>query len=407
MRIEWEKNWGKPTDESESRKLRNHLFELLRKDIREHHPILKEIKKREKEVEELVRTFPAQESDIPEEELLELELARPLMGDWLPRTLEKMLQEICEEQGDQAERAKILRSAMAWSEQREHIDKLKQKAQKVLYRLYWNINPDDYTEEYEARSLLEWTIRDVMTKYNDNWNQDYEFREELENFLDDIASERCHIREDFDNFRLYENLNKYLENPTWHSSIITDFLLVDLIDTQLIDLDASFHFELFPVYVANQFGGPGSHFVPFINSRSPGLSPKAKKMREKWRFKNVVIGSGLIYIWIGSWEGEKIADLLVNHGLNLPTWIFTVIGYIGIGFLVHPILSLSYEFINKIRTGYNKLAKAAREFVVIRFEIASGTYHAETLIERLKNLEKQGIMIHSLTYALLELRKGQ
>lgn len=246
-----------------------------------------------------------------------------------------------------------------------------------------------------------------MTGYNDDWDKDYEFREELENFLANIASERRWLREDFDDSDVYENVKKYLENPAWHSSEITNFLLVDLIDTQLIDLDASFHFGLFPVYVANQFGGPGSHFVPFINSMSPGLSPKAKKMREKWRFKNLIIGSGLIGIWIGSWGEKKITDLLANHGLDLPTWIFTVIGYIGIGFLIYPILSLLLEFINKRRIRYNNLAKAAREFIVIRFEIASETYHARRLIERLKKLEEQDIVIHSLTYALLELRKEQ
>ncbi len=38
MRIERESNWGKPTDESDSRKFRNQTFELLRKYAREHYP---------------------------------------------------------------------------------------------------------------------------------------------------------------------------------------------------------------------------------------------------------------------------------------------------------------------------------------------------------------------------------
>ena len=53
---------------------------------------------------------------------------------------------------------------------------------------------------------------------------------------------------------------------------------------------------------------------------------------------------------------------------------------------------------------YSRLAKGARKIVVIRSEIASGTYHAKILIERLKKLEGQDIVIHSLTYALLELQ---
>lgn len=398
MRVEWERDWGEPTDESESRKLRNHTFELLRKDTCEHHPILKKIKEREYEVERLAEDFIARAADVPKDDR------------WSePLTLERMLRETCEELGFNSERAKILRAAMRWSEKRDEMDELKRRAGGILYYYadYPEIDPWDYEEEYQARSSLEWTIRDVMTEYNGDWDKDYEFREEVENFLSDIASERCYIREDFDRFCLYENVNKYLENPTWHSLMITDFLLVDLIDMSLIDLETNFQFGLFPARLADQFGGIGSYFVPFINSMSPGLSPKAKRMRRKWRFKNLIIGSGLIYIWIGSWEGEKIVRLLVNHGLNLPSWIFTVLGYVGIGFLVHPIISLLYEFINKIRTGYNKLAKAANEFVVIRLEIASRTYHAETLIERLKKLEGRGVVIHSLTYALLEMRGRQ
>lgn len=400
MKVEWERDWGKPTNESESRKLRNHTFELLRKYACEHYPILRKIKEREYEVERLARDFIARETDVPE-------------GDrWLQSpTLESAHREICEEQRDQSEHAKIFRAAMEWSKKRDEIDGLKQKAQRVLYS-YSRIDPHDYTEEYAARATLESTIRDVMVyadriwESNDEWGRDYEFRENLENFLHDIASHRCKLREELlpdDEF--YHNVGRYLKNPLWHSRVITNFLLVNLIDTSLFDLERGCHFGLFPEYLGDQLGGPASYFIPFFNSTFPGLSPKGKKMREKWRFKNLMIGSGLIYIWVGSWEGEKISNLLANHDLNLPSWVFTMIGYIGIGFLIHPIYSLLFQFINKKRMRYNRLAKVARELVVMRFEIDSGNYHAETLIERLKKLEKQDIMIHSLIYALLELQR--
>ena len=87
MRIKWESNWGKPIDESESQKRRSHTFESLRKDIREHHPILKRIRDQEREVENLAKDFIAKETGVPEE------------GNRLLRepTLESLHNEICEE----------------------------------------------------------------------------------------------------------------------------------------------------------------------------------------------------------------------------------------------------------------------------------------------------------------------
>ena len=319
MRIERESNWGKPTDESESRKLRNHTFEYLRKNAREHYPILEKIKEREYEVEELATRHIAKETDLPEGS-----------GRY---TLERAYKEICEEQGNDTEHAKIFRAAMAWSEKRDEIDELKQKAQEVLYPSYPK-DPWDYTEEYEARSSLEWTIRDVMTKYNDDWEKDYEFREEFENFLNVLASERCCIRETFESFFLHKNINRYLENPSWHAPEITDFLLVDLIDVYLIGLERKFMLGLFPARVADKIRGPGS---PFDSLRVRLL--------------------------------EKLLEKIAR---------------------------------------YSRLSKDARKIVVIRSEITSGTYHAKTLIERLKKLEEQDmIVISRLTYALLELRNRQ
>ena len=75
-----------------------------------------------------------------------------------------------------------------------------------------------------------------------------------------------------------------------------------------------------------------------------------------------------------------------------------------------PFDSLIAKLLEKIAkkiARYSRLAKAARKIVVIRSEIASGIYHAKTLIERLKKLEEQGIVIDSLIYGLLELRAKQ
>ena len=162
---------------------------------------MKKIKEREREAEQLVTRHIAKEADLSEGS-----------GRY---TLERAYKGICEKQGDHTERAKIFQAAMAWSGKRDKIDKLEQKAEGVLYysgglhysgfRYPWyhlniNIDPWDYREEYEAKTSLERTIRDVMTEYNDDWDKDYEFREELENFLNVLASERCCIRGAFESF---------------------------------------------------------------------------------------------------------------------------------------------------------------------------------------------------------------
>ncbi len=340
MRIE---NWGQLIDADDPdllRKYHIYIFERLRKNIREQHPVLKEIKKREEGAKELARKFPAREEDMSEEKRLDAELSRPLLGNYVPRTLEKMLKEVCEEQGDQAERAKILRAAMAWSAamaqlaEREEINELRQKAQGLLnvsmnIGNWKEIDPDDYTEKYEARQLLERTIEGIMTEFNNDWVKDYELRWRLEEFLDDLASERCCIRGFLHRVDLFKNIEMYLKSPAWHSPIITDFLLVDHIDAYLINLEEVFTLDLFPKRVADKITGRDSSFD-----------------------------------------------------------------------------SLTGKLLKKITT--YRLSKTARKIGMIGYEIASGTYHAKTLIDRLKELEKQDIVvIPSLIYGLLELRERQ
>ena len=334
MIFKWD-GWGKPKDESESREFENYTFERLRKYAREHYPILKKIKDREYEVEKLAKNYIAKEADVSEDE-------HPFLR---PSTLESLHKEICEEQGDHTERAKMFHAAMEWSKKRNEIDEIKQKAQKVTHSFgYSRIDPRDYREAYEARTSLERTIRDVMTKYyndsdimteyNHNWDKEYEFRENLEIFLSNITIERCCIRRNFRSSSLFEIINIYLANPSWHSRGISDSLLVDLIDTHLISLERDSLISVFRTRVADQIEG----FSPF---------------------------------------DSRIAKLLTK------------------------VIKKTSKYSN------SRLAKAARKIVVIRDEIGSGTYHAKTLIERLKEVEEQGIVIHSLIYALLELRYEQ
>ena len=406
MRMEWESNWGKPIDESESRKHRNHTFEYLRKNAREHYPILKKIAEREREVEKLAKDFIAKEADVSEDEYRFLR----------PPTLESALQEISKEQGDHTERAKIFRAAMAWSEKRDEIDELKQKAREVLYPSYSKKDPSDYTEEYEARSSLEHTIRDVITRYNNDWDKDYEFQNELEYFLSVIAEEHCSIRENFGAHRLYENVGKYLENPVWHSPEITDFLLVDLIDAERLLLERRFHFELFSPRVADQIHRlNGFHYDQKTKQRHISnpipFSPKFKETKKRYIRRGALV-LGILFILMMALHN----DVTIQHGiwwwlfdeverLWRPELIYVLvrIGVFGTcSFVIWNFLKLYLPL--KKRAAYRKFDKNARKLADVRFETAGGLYHAEILIERLKKLEEQDLKIHSLIYALLELR---
>lgn len=267
MIFKWD-GWGKPKDESESRKFENYTFERLRKYAREHYPILKKIEDREYEVEKLAKNYIAKEADVSEDE-------HPFLR---PSTLESLHKKIYEEQGDQSERAKIFRAAMAWSENRDEIDELRQKAREVLFKdtgpSYMRKDPWDYREEYEARTSLERITRNVMTEYNHDWDKDYEFRENLEIFLSNITIERCCIRRNFRSSSLFEIIKIYLANPSWHSRGISDSLLVDLIDTHLISLERDSLISVFRPRVADQIEG----FSPF-DSRIAQLLTKVIKKR--------------------------------------------------------------------------------------------------------------------------------
>lgn len=377
MRFEWGNGWGKPTDESDSREFRNDIFEFLRAEVREHHPTLKKIKERERDAEKLAENC-------------------------IARELESLHKETCDSDGYDSEHAKRYRAAMAWSEKRDEIDELKKK---IGYRSFKNIDPDDYAEKHPARSTLEWTIRDIMVTYNHDWDKDYEFRENLEDFLRDIASQRQALREwlspDDD---VYQNVGRYLENPSWHSPIITDFLLVDIFDAELILLEKDFHFGFFPPYLANQIGG--EFFAPVLDPKSQyswRLPPEEEKRRWKWRTKYLSIGLIALYIWKGKWEGERITDLLLSY---LPSWIPAIIVGFGIFAGVRAILGILHEVLK--RNMNKRVTRGAAKFALIRFEIAEQPYHAETLIERLKKLEDQyRVVVSSLVYALLELRRKQ
>ena len=399
--------WGEQSDNFRSDKFRDDTLEYLERTARENNPILQRIRRREWDVEWLAKNNPAREEDILEEDRSPFNT-----------TLADMLKKAVKENGADSEYAQKLRAAMNWKENFDEIEKLREElwaAKKVKGGSKWWKNDEEkglYYQNrqkvFETENSLEWAIRGTMTRdewgsWYEDWDEDYDFRKEFESFLGDITFARRHLREELDGYNTNELVQKYLENPLWHLPEITNFLLVDLIDSDLIMLERDFYFGLFDSSIANEILGLGATFMPSLNmAASPCLSPKAKSKRRKWRSKKFTIGLGLIYVLIGSWEGEKITDLLVNQGF--PSWIFTVIWAVAGYLILPPIMNIVLEYINKRKIKYNSIYNQAHNLLNIRWDIYSGTYDAKTCIERLKKLDDQDLHISSLVYPLLGLQ---
>ena len=402
--------WGEQSDNFRSDKFHDDTLEYLEKTARENNPILQRIRRREWDVERLAKDYPAREENILEDDRSPFN-----------RTLENMLKKAVEENEADSEYAQKLRAAMNWQENFDEIEKLREElwaAKKVKADSKWWKNDEEkglYHQNrqkvFETENSLEWAIKktiasDEFGNWYEDWDKDYDFREEYETFLSNITSARKHFREElFLNQETPELVQKYLENPLWHLPQITNFLLVDLIDSDLIMLERDFYFGLFVPYIANEIEGLHSTYMPSLapfHNITPCLAPKAKKARIKRRLKQFWIGVGLIYILRGSWEGKMITDLLINEGV--PSWIFSVIWPIAGYLILLPIMNIVLEYINKRKIKYNSIYNQALNLLNIRWDIYSGTYDAKTCIERLKKLDDQDLHISSLVYPLLELQ---
>ena len=335
-----------------------------------------------------------------------------------------MLKKAREENEPNSEWTQKVVAAITWQRNADEIKKLrgelndaqhkkrelkfpKTKEEENLYSVYKE-------KEYEAEHALEWTIRKTVASdtewgWHQVWDKDYDFREDFESFLSEIASAHQNFRgapspDSIGNVR--DVVQKYIENPLWHLPQITTFLLVDLLDCDLIMLEKDFNFGLFARYISDAIEGPHSTTYRSWNdfqNVSPCLAPKAKEARRKRRLKHFLFGVGFTSICIFTIEGEKIIDLWINQ--DFPAWIIPVIGGIA-GVLILPTLThIVEEYVNKKRIGYKRISIQAYKLQNIRWDIHSGTYDAKTCLERQKKLDEQDLHISSLVYPLLELTK--
>ncbi len=392
--------------------LRLKTDEHLKSVAQENHPILLRIRDRERKIERLVSNYLASEEDVSEEE------RRPTMV-----TLSSLLKEAIEEHGYDSEQVQEYQAAINWQENTDEIKKLQNEYSNLHHSLFswasefrWLVYRKPTEEEIRSYNLkrekyfstersLRWTIQSAVAKrewneWYEKWDKDYDFRTDFEEFLSDITR----VRQDFREQLMEESgqeictlVQKYLDNPSWHLPEITNFLLLDLIDFDLIRLEVTFYFGLFAPNISNEIDGLHSNYYSFspFQDETPCLAPKAKKVRRKKRLKKFWIGVVLGLIWTAR-------DQLINEGV--PSWIFGILVPLAIILVLYPIMQIVLEYINKRRIRYDSICSQANDLLNIRWDISSGTYDAKTCIERLKKLDDQDLHISSLIYALLRLQ---
>ncbi len=395
--------------------------EHLKSVAQENHPILLRIRGRERKIERLASNYPASEEDVPEEE------RRPTMV-----TLSSLLKEAIEEHGYDSEQAQEYRAAINWQENTDEIKKFQKEYSDLHHSLFswasefpfsvyrkpteeeirsYNLKRQKY---FSAKGSLRSATQSAVTEkgeyggWYEGWDKDYDFRTDFEEFLSDITSACQDFREQLRQESGQEICNlvqKYLDNPLWHLPQITNFLLLDLIDFDLISLEVTFYFGLFAPNISNEIDGlhsnyyPGclffpSSFLPF-KDETPCLAPKAKKARRKRRLKQFWIGVVLGFIWTAK-------DQLINEGV--PSWIFRILVTLAVLLVSYPIMQIVLEYINKRKIKYNSICSQANDLLNIRWDISSGTYDAKTCIKRLKKLDDQDLHTSSLIYKLLRLQ---
>ena len=391
--------------------------EQLKSVVQENHLVLLRIRDRERKIEQLAEQYPEAK-------------------------LSSGLEVAIDEHGYDSEQAQEYQGAINWQKNADEIKSLQKEYSDLYYSLFssefsfsvdMNRKPTEEemrsyylkSEKYcSAESALKRAIISAVAKqerrgiWYRNWTKDYHFREDFETFLSDITTASQNFREQLsEEFgqEIRDLVQEYLENPLWHLPQITTFLLVDLLDCDLILLERNFYFGLFDQRISNAIKGPGSIYLSNDFTNVSPLAPKAKEVRRKSRLKYFLIGVSLTSLVLFSTAAaEKIIDLWINQ--DFPAWMrvirvilygiwWGIAGTIAGTFLVHPMENIIKEYINKKRIGYKRISIQAYKLQNIRWDISSGTYDAKTCIERLKKLDKQDLNISSLVYPLLELMK--
>ncbi len=274
-------------------------------------------------------------------------------------------------------------------------------------------SPDDFRESDHQRTC-DFLIRNYREyhryqyyqvehrcEYDHIWNpnegalsdDDQRLKSEVESFVFEVVWNRYWLRKGVDSEMLdsetvYQTVSKYLENPLFYNPTITDYLLVDLLDNELILLERDFHVGLF----AKQ--GINVNTVT-LAAYEHGFLPRKSILRS--------------FSWAGLYT--LILGILFFKGWEMTQnpsqkWWGLICLLASIPMISLIVLALVAWTISPRRPVRRHVAELASQFQIIRFEIAGQPYHAKTLIERLKELEGKGLGVNSLIYGLLELRQA-
>lgn len=388
------------------------VFHPLRRQAYEHYKFLQRISEREYAVGRLAEAQARKENDPEGNE-----------SEWAKKTADALANlvvalewaELSEEEKEKRkiESEKRTYAAKKWLEQRERIDELRKKGGSIWK---WNLDP----EEFKACQELERVKEKIMTSSYDyesdyhfeGWDEEHELKSNFENFLWDISDAHCSLRCDLDGNRakseIQDNVDRYLANPSWHSLMLTDFLLVDFFDVEMLLLEGEFQLGYFPNDVRNKIGnGIFSALIDPASYFSWTLRPNERKKRYKWRVIPTGLGLGFILSHLSNIIEHRPNTIEPIPNGGFPFWAWDVITCVGYFAFACGILSVLVEWIDKNRKVNRKIIEAVAKFVMIRDEISKGSYYPARLIERLKQLEDLNLIVPSVIYPLLELRRNQ
>jgi hypothetical protein len=178
-----------------------------------------------------------------------------------------------------------------------------------------------------------------------------------------------------------EYTKTYLDSKAIHTPYLTNNILIQVIDTELIPLE----YEVTGITYPGLAEVDGRYkFGPTYPINYCNLLPFP------W---NKVISWGLSFLFL------IIGLIAIRHfistGSNWIAWIT------GIYLAWHYFIKLLNTIIQS--KSKSKIAKLAANFRIIRDEIDSNSYDSETMIERIKNLESNGLYVSSLIYPLLKI----
>lgn len=202
------------------------------------------------------------------------------------------------------------------------------------------------------------------------------YRHELKKQLNERPFIGLSVKEE-----IFEYAKKYLDSIFIHNSFLTNSILAQVIDTELVPLE----------YEVNGIAHPMTGEIAARNTF--GLAHPVKwsnLLPYPW---NELVSSGLSLVFLII--GISAIIFFVSADLNWVAWI------VGI-FLAWHYVSKIFLIANSAKTK-GKLAVLGTNLRVIRNEIGSHSYDGKVLAERMKKLESDGLCVHSLVYPLLEL----